>query len=55
MSKPKLDDLDVSITVKRENGTTVTVQTRCGRWSDAQRFIRDFDANLLSMKNGKPT
>ena len=55
MPKEKLDDLKVSITLKRENGTTVTVETKCSRWSDAKRFINDFDANVLSMKNGKAT
>jgi hypothetical protein len=51
----KNDNLDISITLKRENGTAVTVSTRCDRWSDAKRFINDFDSKILSMKNGKST
>lgn len=55
MSKPKPEYLNVSITINRKNGTTVTVLTKCDFWSDAKRFISDFDANILSMKNGKST
>jgi hypothetical protein len=55
MEKQKPNYLNVSITMNRKNGTTVTVSTKCDFWSDAKRFISDFDANILSMKNGKPT
>lgn len=55
MTDQKFDNLNMSITMNRNDGTTVTISTKCDRWADAKRFIRDFDANVLSMKNGKST
>ena len=55
MSKSKPEYLNVSITMNRENGTTVAISTKCDFWADAKRFISEFDANVLSMKNGKAT
>jgi hypothetical protein len=53
MSKKKLDYLDVSITMNRDDGASVTVSTKCDLWADVKRFISDFDANIHSMRNGK--
>lgn len=48
-------DLNVTLSVKKENGVTVEATANCGDWNHVQRFINDFESNLLKDRNGKPT
>lgn len=45
--------LDVTLSIKRENGVMVNVSTRCADWELVQKFLNDFENTLLKGKNGK--
>lgn len=45
-------DLNTTITVKRDNGMTITIATVCDTWADAEKFIKDSEDNLLKGNNG---
>jgi hypothetical protein len=45
--------LDVALSVKRKNGITINVSTRCADWELMQKFLNDFENTLLKGNNGK--
>jgi hypothetical protein len=46
--------LDVTLSIKRENGVTISVSARCADWELVQKFLNDFENTLLKGNNGKP-
>ena len=48
----KLDNLDVTLQMKRENGVIVTVSVKCSTWDKMQKFLSDFENTLLKGNNG---
>ncbi len=50
----KLDNLDVTLQFKKENGVIVTVSAKCGYWENMQKFLSDFENTLLKGNDGKP-
>lgn len=51
--KEKRDNLDVSLQLKKPNGVLLTVSTKCATWKFMQKFLSDFESNILKDNNGK--
>lgn len=51
--KKKIDNLDVTLQIQRENRVLVTVSTRCSTWERMQKFLNDFENTLLKGNNDK--
>jgi hypothetical protein len=49
----QIERLETTLTLKKKNGSIVTVSTVCGSWKYMQKFLSDFENTLLKGNNGK--
>lgn len=45
--------LDVSLSLKKENGVTVNISAKCADWELMQKFLNDFENTILTGKDGR--